>query len=371
MIRALIDGVLAVVLAVVVGVLVAVGLAQLGLTDTSWLRLGPWLAGAGLLGAWQQEVTASVAGGIGWTTTVTGAPLLVTAFSTLFIAVRARRSTWLGALPAALGAGMAAALLVAGTRDTQTVTNAAGSVTTTEGLTWLWTGDRPGTVAGAAVLVGGVWLLQTAGLRWWRSGRGVAWSLLLGLGLVLTAAVSAGMGYLTSSTAVGLALAMLYPLAGTLVLFALGGAPVDTGLTRLTPETLNVGTWTESLLYGAGGVVAALLLAAVVGLIMRVAKHRSTWLGAITVTAALAALLGWAMSSQVLVPTALGAPSRLWVQPLAAAAVGAVLAAVTRFVAGRPKPGSDTPAARPAPTGADSDIEALLADVEAGPASRP
>ncbi len=104
---------------------------------------------------------------------------------------------------------------------------------------------------------------------------------------------------------------------------------------------------------------------------MRVVKHRSTWLGAITVTAALAAFLGWAMSSQVLVPEALGAPSRLWVQPLAAAAVGAVLAAVARFCAGRPKPGPETPATPPGPTGADSDIESLLAEVAQGPASRP
>ncbi len=371
MIRAFIDGVFAVLLAVVVGVLVAVGLAQLGLTDTSWLRLGPWLAGVGLLGAWQQDVSSSVAGGIGWTTTASGAPLLVTGLSAWFVALRARRSSWLGALPAAAGAALSAAVLVFGSRTSETVSNQAGTVTTTEGLTWLWTGDRPGTVAGAALLVGVVWLLQTVGSRWWRAGRGVAWSLLLGLGVVLTAGVAAAMVYLTSSTAVGLALALLFPLAGTMALFALGGAPVDTGLTRLTPETLSVGTWSQSLLYGVGGTVAALLLAALVGLLMRVVKHRSTWLGAITVTAALSAFLGWAMSAQVLVPEALGAPSRLWVQPLAAAAVGAVLAAVTRFVAGQPKPGPPTTARPPGPAAADSDIEALLAEVDQGSTSGP
>ena len=73
MIRAFIDGVIAVLLAVVMGVLIALGLAELGLTDTAWLTLGPWLAGAGLLGAWQQEVSTELAGGLEWTTTASGA----------------------------------------------------------------------------------------------------------------------------------------------------------------------------------------------------------------------------------------------------------------------------------------------------------
>lgn len=364
MIRSFIDGVIAVLLAVVVGVLIALGLAELGLTDTSWLRLGPWLAGVGLLGAWQQEVTANLAGGLEWTTTASGAPLLVTWVAALYIAVRAKRSTWVQALPAALGAAAAAALLVAGTRTSATVSNEAGSVTTTEGLTWLWSGDRPGTVAGAAALVAGVWLLQTAAGRWWRSGRGVAWSLLLGLGVVLTAAVAGGLYYLTSSLAVGLAVPLLYPLAGTLALFGIAGAPVEVSLTRLTPESLSLMTWSESLMYGIGGTVAALLLAVLVGLIMRLFKHRSTWLGAVTVTAALAAFLGWAMSTTIDVPASLGAVTTVWVNPLYAAAVGAVLGLVTRFFAGRPKdaPSEPAPAAPATPT-ADNDIEALLAEV--------
>ena len=49
-----------------------------------------------------------------------------------------------------------------------------------------------GTVTGAAILVAAVWLINTVGLRWWRSGRGVALSLPVGLGLLLTAAVVAG-----------------------------------------------------------------------------------------------------------------------------------------------------------------------------------
>lgn len=364
MIRPFIDGVIAVVLAVVMGVLIALGLGELGLTDTSWLTLGPWLAGAGLLGAWQQEVSANLAGGLEWTTTAAGAPLLVTWVAALYIALRAKRGTWAQAPPAALGAAAAGALLVAAARTSSTVSNEAGSVTTSEGLTWLWSGDRPGTIIGAAALVAIVWLLQTAARRWWRSGRGVAWSLLLGLGIVLTAAVAGGLYYLTSSTAVGLAVGLLYPLAGTLALFGIAGAPVEVSLTRLTPESLSLMTWSESLLYGIGGIVAAVVLAALVGLIMRLLKHRSTWLGAVTVTAALAAFLGWAMSTTIEVPAALGAGTRVWVNPLFAGVVGAVLGLVTRFFAGRPK---DTPK-EPAPTGptapvADNDIEALLAEV--------
>lgn len=364
MIRAFIDGVIAVLLAIVMGALIALGLAELGLTDTGWLTLGPWLAGAGLLGAWQQAVTAELAGGLAWTTTAAGAPLLVTWVAALYIALRARRGTWLQALPAAAGAAVAAALLVAATRTSVTVTNEAGSVTTSEGLTWLWSGDRPGTVIGAALLVAVVWLLQTAALRWWRSGRGVAWSLLVGLGVVLTAAVAGGLYYLTSSLAVGLAVPLLYPLAGTLALFGVAGAPVEVSLTRLTPETLSLTTWSESLVYGVGGTVAALVLAALVGLVMRLFKHRSTWLGAVSVTAVLAAFLGWAMSTTVEVPASLGAETTVWVNPLFAAVVGAVLGLVTRFFAGRPKDAPEQPAPQnPAAPAADNDIEALLAEV--------
>ena len=57
MIRNLFDGILAVLLAVVMGMAIALGLGMLGLTDTPWWRLGPWLAGLGLLGGWQQTVS--------------------------------------------------------------------------------------------------------------------------------------------------------------------------------------------------------------------------------------------------------------------------------------------------------------------------
>ena len=254
----------------------------------------------------------------------------------------------------------------------QTTANAAGSVTTTEGLAWFWDGQRPGAVAGAAGLVALVWLLHTVGLRWWRSGRGVALGLLVGLGVVLTGAAVAGAIYLTSSTAVGIALGLLYPVAGTLVLFGLAGIPVTASLTRLTPQTQEFSTWDQGLLYAIGGVVVALLLTALVGLILRLFKHRSTWLGAVTVTAALAAFLAWAMSSTVVVPAALGAESTVTLDPLLALAAGAVLGAVTRFFAGRPKPTETVAPAEPAPVVTrDQDVEQLLNEVNAGPAGAP
>ena len=66
-------------------------------------------------------------------------------------------------------------------------------------------------------------------------------------------------------------------------------------LTRLTPETLTINTWSQGLLYGLGGLVVAVLLAAVVGVLLRISRHRSTWLGVLTVTPLLAAFLAWAM----------------------------------------------------------------------------
>ncbi|MEZ5184791.1 MAG: hypothetical protein R2720_03515 [Candidatus Nanopelagicales bacterium] len=362
-IGAFIAGFLAVLLAVVVGAMMAYALEYMGLTVTGFLTLGPWLAGVGLLGGWQQVVVSDVAGGIGWTTSAAGAPLLVTGAVVVFVAWRARGGSPLLALPAALGAAAGAALLVALSSTGATTANAAGSVTTTEGLTWWWEDGHLGTVTGAAVLIAATWLLNTVGLRWWRSGRGVALSLLVALGLVLTAAAVAGAIYLTSSTSVGLALALLYPLIGTLVLFGVAGVPVEAGLTRLSVEPYLLSTWGDSLLYGIGGAVIALVLAAIVGVIVRLVKHRSTWLGAITVTAAVGAFLAWAMSSTVVVPSALGAASTISVDPLVALGVGAILGAVTRFFAGRPKSG---PAA-PAPRGDEGDIEALLTQVEAGP----
>lgn len=356
MIRAVVDGVVAVLLAVVVGIGIAFGIGYVGLTDTVWWHLGPWLGGLGLLGTWVQSVESTV--GVAWTVTASGAPLLVTGVVALFIALRAHRSTWVGAPFAALAAAGASALVVLATRSSVTVTNVAGSVTTVEGLSW-WT------PAGAAAVVAAVWLLHTVGRSWWQTGRGVALGLLVWLGAILTGAVVAGLIYLTSSTAVGAAAALLYPLAGTLILFAAAGAPVEAALTRLTPETADLSTWSQSPAYGVGGTLAAILLAALVGLLLRLLKHRSTWLGALTVTPALAAFLAWAMQSRVLVPNAFGASSQVTINPIYAAAVALGLAVVTRFCAGTPRR-PQTPGPAPAPTPEDS-IEALLAEVGRNP----
>ena len=358
MIRAVVDGVLTVLLAVVVGIGIAFGVGYVGLTDTVWWHLGPWLGGLGLLGTWQQSVDSTV--GVAWTVTATGVPLLVTGVVALFIALRAHRSTWMGAPLAALAAAGESALLVLATRASDTVTNAAGSVTTVEGLSW-WT------PAGAAGVVAVLWLLHTVGRTWWQTGRGVAVGLLVWLGVLLTGAVAAGLIYVTSSTAVGIAAALLYPLAGTLALFAAAGAPGEAALPRLSPETADVSTWSQSLVYGVGGTVAAIVLAALVGLVLRLLKHRSTWLGALTVTPLLAACLAWAMQSRVLVPDAFGASSQVIINPLYAAAVGFGLAVVTRFCAGAPRrPG--TPASAPA-SASDDSIEALLAQVGQNPSA--
>jgi hypothetical protein len=360
MIRAAVDGVLAVVLAVAVGLGLAFGLGYLGLTDTGLLSLGPWLAGLGLLGGWQQSVDSDVAGGIGWTTTVAGAPLLVTGVVVVFVGLRARRGpVWL-ALPGAAGTAAATAFLVFASRSSETVDNAAGSVTTSEGLTWFWTGHL-GTVAGAAALVAGTWLLATVGRPWWLSGRAVALGLLFGAGVVLTIACALGAWYLTSSGTVAIALALMYPLVGTAALLAATGVPVEVGLTRLTPETLDVSTWTQGWLYGVGGLLAALLVAAATGGALRLGRHRSTWLGAGTVTGALAAFLAWAMGSTVEVPESLGAVSQVVVDPLLAAAAGAGLGLVTRWFAG-PAAGS-TPVPKPKRASEESEIEDLLSEV--------
>ena len=372
-VRAVLDGAVAVVLAVAAGTGMAYALARLGLTESTLWPLGGWLGGAGLLGGWRQEVTSNVAGGIEWVTYAWGVPLLVTGVVVVYTALRARHSPAWGAVPALAGAAAGGALLVAGSTATDTVSNSAGSVTTTESLTWVWDGQRPGAVTGAAVLVAVVWLLNTAGLRWWRSGRGVALSLLLGTGLTLTAAAAAGAVYLTSSTAVGIGLALLYPVLGSLLLVSVSGAPAQAGLTRLTPEPVDLSTFGEGLVYGIGGVALALALALIVGVVMRLFKHRSSWIGAVSVTAAVAAFLAWAMSSAVVLPGALGGESTLAVNPLLAAGIGAVLATVTRFAAGPPK--SEGPAEAPGPTPYpsptktpdESDIEELLKEVGSGP----
>ena len=120
------------------------------------------------------------------------------------------------------------------------------------------------------------------------------------------------------------------------------------------------------MVYGFGGVVLVGLLAAGVGLVLRLFKHRSTWLGAVTVTAALAAFLAWAMNSAISVPDSLGTDSMVSMNVLVTAGVGAVLGAVVRFFAGgaKPDPASATPAPGPRE---ETDIEELLNEINGRP----
>lgn len=334
----LLVGVLAVAAAVVVGVALAGLLAWLGLTETPVRVLGPWLAGLGLLGGWRQEVTSDVAGGIDWSTWAAGAPLLVTVAAVGVVGAAARRGTLdgVGGLAAVLGAASASAVLVATSVASTTTTNDAGSVTRTEGLTLWWTGGtRPGTVTGCVLLVGAAVLVGTRGRRWWAGGRAVALGLLVWPGLALSLALSAAVIWLTSSPSVGVALAALYPLLGTAALLALGGAPAQVGLTRISPQPYELSTWSAGPLAVAGGVLGVLVVAVLVGLVLRWRRHAGATLAGVSATAALALAITWAMATTVDVPDALGGVTRVATNPVAGAAVAGAMAAVALVVRGR------------------------------------
>jgi hypothetical protein len=339
--RAFVAGIFAVVVAVIVGVAIAAALAGLGLTTTSPVRLGAWLAGTGLLGGWRQVVSSNVGGGLGWSTWAAGAPMLVTLAVLLTIALLARRTDrgraqWRAALAAAAGAAVATLPLVAFSQMTQTTTNSAGSVTVVEGLTWFWTGGvHPGTVIGAAILAGGTWWINTAALDWWRQGRPLAYGLLIIPGLVLTVLGGAALYYLTSSVAVGVATLLLFPLLGVTALLGIGGAPAHFGLTRVSPVPYELWTWKSSLALGLGGLVLVLVIAALVGLILRLRRNQTGWLAGITVPVALAGFVALATNSVISVPTSLGGPTRISVNPLLAIVVAAVMAAVALLIRGR------------------------------------
>jgi hypothetical protein len=335
--RGVLVGALAVVAAVLVGVAIAWLLAALGLTETESLRLGSWLAGLGLLGGWRQTVTSDVAGGLEWSTWAAGAPLLITGAAAVVIATLLRRLRvgLPGVAGAGLGAGGAAAVLVTLSQRTLTTTNEAGTVDVAEGLTWWWTGGlRPGTVTGAVALAVLVGVVATVGTTWWRTGRAVAYGVVVVPGVLITLIAAAGAVWLTSSTAAGVALAVLYPLLGSAVLLAAGGAPGEGGLTRITPEPYVLSTWSSGLLVALGGVLGCVLLAALVGLVLRVRRHHGSLVAGVTATAALAAFVTWAMTTTVDVPESLGGLTRLSANPLASALVAAVMAGVAVLVRG-------------------------------------
>lgn len=342
---AAVAGVLAVLVAAVAAAILAELLAALGLTTTSWWSLSTWLAGTGLLGGWSQTVTASVAGGIEWSTWAAGAPLAVTLAVMLAVAVAARRGS-VGSPPghlrllvdatgAGLGAAVGAALLVVISRTGTETTNAAGTVVVEQGLTWWWTGGaRPGTVVGAFLLVAGTWWINTAGRHWWSAGRPVAYGLLMLPGLALTVVASGAVVYLTSSPAVGLATLALFPLLGTCALLAAGGAPAVVGVTRIAPQPYEVWTWSSGLLVGAVGLALVLLVALAAGLVLRARRHDGGWAAGVTVPAAVAGFVCWATSSSVVVPAALGGRTEVSVNPVAAMIVAAIMAAICLAVRG-------------------------------------
>jgi hypothetical protein len=335
--RGVLVGALAVAAAVLMGVAIAWLLATLGLTGTDTLRLGCWLAGLGLLGGWRQTVTSDVAGGVQWSTWAAGAPLLITGAAGLVVALLARRMAvgLPGVAGMGVGSGGGAAALVVLSQRTLSTTNEAGTVDVTEGLTWWWTGGlRPGTVTGAAALAILVALVSSVGAGWWRSGRAVAHGVVIVPGLVITVIAAAGAVWLTSSPSVGVALAVLYPLLGSAVLLAVGGAPGEGGLTRITPEPTVLSTWSSGPVVGLGGLAVCLLVAAVVGLVLRVRRHRGSAMAGITATAALAAFVTWAMTTTVEVPESLGGLTRLSANPLASALVAAAMAGVAVVVRG-------------------------------------
>ena len=341
LVRAVVAGVAAVAVATVTGVAIAALLGLLGLTTSSPVRLGEWLAGTGLLGGWRQDVSSDVNGGIGWSTWAAGAPALVTLAAMLTTALLARRTEaaragWLTALTAAAGAAIACVPLVALSQVSHTTTNSAGTVKVAEGLTWVWTsGVHPGTLIGAAILVGGTWWINTAAIDWWRGGRPLAYGLLIVPGLVLTLIGGAALYYLTSSIAVGIATVLLFPLLGVTALLGIGGAPAYFGITRISPVPYDLWTWKSSLLYGAGGLILVLVIAVLVGLVLRLRRNQCGWLAGLTVPVAVAGFLAVVTNSVIVVPAALGGPTRIAVNPLAAILVAAVMAAVALLIRGR------------------------------------
>jgi hypothetical protein len=335
--RGVLVGILCVVLAVGLGFLIAFVLGRLGLTGTDVQLLGPWLAGLGLLGGWRQTVTSDVAGGLEWSTWAAGAPLLITGAAAAAMATLTRRTHLgsAGVFGAGVGAGGASAVVVAVSQRTLTTTNDAGTVDVVEGLTWWWTaGLRPGTVTGAVLLIVGVGFVASRGERWWREGRAVAHGTVVVPGLLFTLVVAAGAVWLTSSTAVGVALALVYPLLGSAALLSLGGSPGEAGLTRITPEPYPLSTWASGPVVALGGIAACLIVAGLVGLVLRWRRHRSSALAGVTATATLATCVTWAMTTTVAAPESLGGLTRLAANPLASGLVAAAMAGIAVLIRG-------------------------------------
>ncbi|MFN8125080.1 MAG: hypothetical protein U0R64_01005 [Candidatus Nanopelagicales bacterium] len=262
-----VTGLVAGVAATVTGLVLGLVLNVLGATTTAPLRLGTWLTGLGLGGGWHQVVTSDLPTGAGWTTWVAGAPLLVTAAAGLIAARLFRRYSpgIVGVAMACLTFGIVAAAVVVLSIVTETTTSDSGTVDSSMGLTWLWTGGlRPGTVVGAILLMLVVGLATTVLRPHLDAARGVAWGVVVVPGVVFTVVLLAGVFYLTSQPVAALTVGLLMPLAGTAIMFGLGGARVSLGLTRAAPEPYTLDTWQAGPLVFAAGVAAVLIIAVIV-----------------------------------------------------------------------------------------------------------
>jgi hypothetical protein len=129
-------------------------------------------------------------------------------------------------------------------------------------------------------------------------------------------------------------LAVLYPLLGSAALFSLGGSPGQAGLTRITPEPYTLSTWSSGPVVALGGIVACLVVAGLVGLVLRLRRHRGSALSGITATATLAAFATWAMTTTVAAPVSLGGLTRLAANPLASGVVAAAMAGLALVLRG-------------------------------------
>lgn len=324
----------AVVAALITGLLLAFLLSLLGLTEVSVWPLGPWLAGLGLLGGWQETLGTGAQ-----TRWAAGAPLIVTMEAAVMVAGLARltRLSLAGILLAIAAAGASAALLVTLSAE------AAGNVS--QGLTWWWSGGlRPGTVTGAMLLVAVVGVVHTFGQRWWDAGRAVAMSLLVVPGVVITFLLAVGLAVRSGSFADGAGLLLLFPFLGTVVLLAAGGSPAEVSHTAASDGAYELAIWTAGPGWIAAGLLTAVAVAALAGGWLRLRGHQGPLWAGVSVAAALALAITWAMNTTG-DPGITDGIEVLSVNPLAAALSAAVLALVALLVRGR----------RPAAVEAESD----------------
>lgn len=336
---ALLAGIAAVAAAAVVGVIIACILVATGHTTTGVWRLACWLTAGGMLGGWQQEVSSSFGRQFGWHITASFAPLWVTAAAWFVIARACRRvavGAPVGALGAAVGAVIGMAILAGTSNVSQNQVDGQGEVATHEGATLLWTqGPHPGSLVGAALLVVIAWILHTSARDWWRAGRGTAVALLVAPGVVLTIGLAVAVWYLTSTPSLAVAALLLAPLLGSLAVLALGGTPVEVGLTRVLPEVTGGSSWSAGWLVALAGIVLLVLYCVIIGWLLGRRGKPGRWGPTIGVTACCGAFLAWSQQALVSVPSGLGAPTVLAANWLVSAVVAALMAGVVTLIRNR------------------------------------